>query len=121
MSKLEEIKERLEKSTAGPWKFEKSEKHGTTDCGVFLNPNGLRIMDFGDYEQYYPASGNEPEDPDIQFIENVHSDIEYLLSKLKQAVSGIQEIRKSVDEYLDIPHYKHIDEQAENILKLLND
>jgi hypothetical protein len=102
--RIDEIKERVSKATPGPWKFDRTvgERYfENSDCGSFVGVDGEKVMDFGDSEQYYPTQGEAPNWEDTVLIENLHDDLQYLLSKLEIAEKALEEYTQVHNWYKD--------------------
>jgi hypothetical protein len=114
--RIEEISNRINTANAvskGPWKFKKNE-NDPFDCGLFEDADGSNVMDFGSAEQYYPTNGEAPYETDIEFLENVHTDISYLLNKLEKYEQALNEISNK-DPFKGGPPY--LNEIAQEALK----
>jgi hypothetical protein len=98
--RIEDIRNRINTANAvskGPWKFKKNESD-PFDCGLFEDSDGSNVMDFGSAEQFYPTNGEAPYETDIEFLENVHTDISYLLNKLEKYEQKLIKYRRGLEE-----------------------
>jgi len=75
--------ELCQKATPGPWEFKQEDDWGV-DVGHIENEKKV-ICDFGDATQFYPVSGEAPEEADLKFILESREALPYWINRAIEA------------------------------------
>lgn len=101
MSRLDEIRERAEKATEGPWEWwqPRDDDLGSTQGDRIISPHGL-VLEPHDSEGYYAWIATE--DVNRDFIVCAREDIPHLLSLLAECGDALEEARHRIRVLLDL-------------------
>ena len=107
-NKIDEIKAVLAAATPGPWEWREGDA-SNYEKGWFFGSNGIEVCWFGDATMFYPVSGDEPDEKDINLIAKAPEYITYLLAEIERKDAEIERKDEALEFYAEEGNYlEHI-------------
>ncbi|MDL5143121.1 hypothetical protein [Bacillus atrophaeus] len=114
--KLEEIRQRADAATAGPWLPNNDINYDQGKAKIIWGPKGPGCGSIAEVRVDYP---NTPRENDCIFIANARQDVPWLISEIDRLNSGIDSIIYDLrNEDITNPHV--VEQITENLVAVLN-
>lgn len=100
MTRLEQIRARVDAATEGPWEVVPAED---AYVSASVRAAGGTLMSFGGGSAYEESAGLEPSGEDLSFIAHARADVPWLLDRVAELEAALKHVEWEAD-----PVYDHV-------------